>query len=350
MLTSGTTGPPKRVRLTHKQLDVSLHSAHIRAKSVDGKPVLGSGVSIVATPLVHIGGLWGALSSTFAGRRMVLLDRFRLDEWVSAIETYRPRAAGLVPAAMRSVLAAGIDPKRLASLQVVTSGTAPCPPDLAEEFTDRYGIKVLMTYGATEFAGAVAGWTLRLHDEWWERKKGSAGAAFPGVKLRVVDDDGVVLAVGESGQLEVLTKQSPNGGTDWIRTSDLAHLDDDGFLWITGRADDAIIRGGFKVHPDLVKKVLEQHPGVQEASVAGLADQRLGAVPVAAVETMPGEQPPAVEELFALCRAQLTPYEVPVDIKVVEELPRTPSMKVSRVDLLELFDPEPRAAATSRTA
>jgi long-chain acyl-CoA synthetase len=93
MLTSGTTGPPKRVRLTRGQLDVSLDSAHVRAKAIDGKPVLGSGVSMVSTPLVHIGGLWGALSAAFAGRRIVLLDRFRLEEWVAAIETYRPARA-----------------------------------------------------------------------------------------------------------------------------------------------------------------------------------------------------------------------------------------------------------------
>jgi long-chain acyl-CoA synthetase len=351
MLTSGTTGPPKRVRLTDNQLDVSMHSAHIRARTVDGKPRLGSGVSIISTPLVHIGGLWGVLSAAFAGRRMVLLARFRLEEWVHAIETYRPRAAGLVPAAMRAVLDAGIEPKRLSSLQVVTSGTAPCPPDLAEAFTDRYGISVLMTYGATEFAGAVAGWTLRLHEEWWERKKGSAGHAFPGVKLRIVDDDGVVLDPFHSGHLEVLTKQSPNGGTDWIRTSDLAHLDDDDFLWISGRADDAIIRGGFKVHPEVVKRVLEQHPGVQEAAVAGIADVRLGAVPVAAVERRPGGPEPTSDDLTMLCREHLTPYEVPVAFRVVDDLPRTPSMKVSRVELLELFaDNTTTPAAASRTA
>jgi long-chain acyl-CoA synthetase len=160
-----------------------------------------------------------------------------------------------------------------------------------------------------------------------------------------------VLDPFDAGHLEVLTKQSPNGGTDWIRTSDLAHLDDDGFLWITGRADDAIIRGGFKVHPEVVKRVLELHPGVQEAAVAGLPDARLGAVPVAAVERRPDGPEPTADELVLLCREHLTPYEVPVDFRVVDELPRTPSMKVSRVDLLELFsDNTPTPAAASRTA
>jgi long-chain acyl-CoA synthetase len=351
MLTSGTTGPPKRVRLTDGQLDVSLTSAHIRARTVDGKAVLGKGVSVIATPLVHIGGLWNALAGLYAGRRVVLLDRFRLDEWVSAVETYRPRAAGLVPAAMRSVLDAGIEEHRLSSLQVVTSGTAYCPPDLATAFTERYGIRVLMTYGATEFAGAVAGWTLHDHEGWWERKKGSVGRAYPGVHLRIVDDDsGDVLPAGERGVLEIRTKQAANAGVDWIRTSDLAHLDDDGFLWIDGRADDAIVRGGFKVHPETVKRVLEQHPSVLDAAVAGVPDARLGAVPVAAVELRKGAAIPSPNELEALCRQHLTPYEVPVEIKVVAALPRGVSMKVSRVDLLEMFARETPTSAAPRSA
>lgn len=332
MLTSGTTGPPKRVRLTEHQIDVSMSSS---AQLPRGGALLSSSVAVVSTPLVHIGGLWGVLSTLHVGRRIALLPRFQLDSWVRAVEKHQPRAAGLVPAAMRSVLDANIAPERLASLQVVTSGTAPCPPDLADAMIERYGIRVLMTYGATEFAGAVAGWTLPLHKEWWDRKKGSAGRPFPGVTLRVTGDDGSVLPPGETGILEIRTAQSALGSKVWVRTSDLASLDDDHFLWIQGRADDAIIRGGFKVQPDVVKRVLEQHSGVREAAVAGLPEQRLGAVPVAAVERMPGADP-SVEELFLLCRKQLTPYEVPVHIVVVDALPRTPSMKVPRVELLEL--------------
>jgi acyl-coenzyme A synthetase/AMP-(fatty) acid ligase len=291
---------------------------------------------VVSTPLVHIGGLWGALSTLHVGRRIVLLPRFQLDPWIEAVEKHRPRAAGLVPAAMRSVLDADVDPERLSSLQVVTSGTAPCPPDLADAFTDRYGICVLMTYGATEFAGAIAGWTLPLHKEWWSRKKGSAGRPFPGVTLRVTDEDGSLLPPGVSGHLEIRTAQSQLGADSWVRTSDLACLDEDGFLWIKGRADDAIIRGGFKVHPEVVKRVLEQHPGIREAAVTGLPDERLGEVPVAGVERMPGATPTG-EELRRLCRDELTPYEVPAHIVVVDELPRTPSMKVPRIELLDLI-------------
>jgi acyl-coenzyme A synthetase/AMP-(fatty) acid ligase len=334
MLTSGTTGPPKRVRLTVRQLDESLISSGQQPK--DGV-LLRKSVSLVSTPLVHIGGLWGVLSGLYSGRRIVLQAKFELEAWVSAVERHRLRAAGLVPAAIRSVLEADVPAERLASLQVVTSGTTACPPERADAFLNKYGIRVLMTYGATEFAGAVVGWTLPLHERWWSTKAGSAGRAFPGVELRVTGPEGAELAVGETGTLEVRTAQSAQGGQSWVRTSDLARIDADRFVWIVGRADDAIVRGGFKIQPDTVRTVLESHPSVREAAVAGMPDERLGAIPVAAVELEPGLPAPTVAELIALCRTQLTPYEVPKHLIVVDELPRTPSTKVSRVELLELI-------------
>ncbi|MYQ35424.1 fatty acid--CoA ligase family protein [Streptomyces sp. SID4956] len=333
MLTSGTTGAPKRVRLTDAQFDAALDSSGQRPKE---GVLLRSGVSLVSTPLVHIGGLWGAVSALYAGRRIALLPRFTLDPWVNAVERHRPLAAGLVPAAMRTVLDAGIEPERLSSLRVVTCGTTFCPPELADAFFRTYGARTLMTYGATEFAGAVAAWTLPLHEKWWETKAGSAGRPVPGVDMRVVDADGTALAPGEVGHLEVRTAQSPQGANAWTRTSDLGRVDEDGFVWIDGRADDAIIRGGFKVQPEQVRAALERHPAVLEAAVAALPDQRLGQVPVAAVELRAGHPAPDIADLIVGCREVLTPYEVPVHVVIVDELPRTPSSKVSRVELLDL--------------
>ncbi|AGP61255.1 class I adenylate-forming enzyme family protein [Streptomyces rapamycinicus] len=333
MLTSGTTGPPKRVRLLDRQFDTALESS---GQSPKKGALLRSGVSLVTTPLVHIGGLWSALSGLYAGRRLVLLRRFALESWVRAVERHRPPAAGLVPAALRTVLDAAVPPERLSSLRVVTCGTTYCPPELADAFFRAYGARVLMTYGATEFAGAVAAWTLPLHKRWWDTKAGSAGRPLPGVEMRVVADDGTEAALGDVGRLEIRTAQSPDGSGAWVRTSDLARLDVDGFVWIHGRADDAIIRGGFKVQPDQVRRALERHPAVHEAAVAALPDARLGHVPVAAVEPRPGCTPPTAQELTMSCREVLAPYEIPAHILVVDALPRTPSSKVSRVELLDL--------------
>jgi acyl-CoA synthetase (AMP-forming)/AMP-acid ligase II len=333
MLTSGTTGPAKRVRLRDAQLDTAMASS---GQTPRDDSLLRSGIGIVATPMVHIGGLWGAVAGLYSGRRIVLLPRFTLEPWLRAVQTHRPRAAGLVPAALRTLLDADVPPEKLAGLQVIICGTTFCPPELAERFFVKYGVRVLMTYGATEFAGAVTAWTLPMHLKWWDTKAGSAGRALAGVQLRVVGPDGSVLGADEVGQLEVRTEQAPQGGAYWVRTSDLGRVDEDGFVWINGRADDAIIRGGFKVQPDQVRAALERHPAVQEAAVAGLPHDRLGQVPVAAVQCHPGSTPPEIPELIALCRQLLTPYEVPVHVLVLGELPRTPSSKVSRVELLDL--------------
>ncbi|MCF8587304.1 class I adenylate-forming enzyme family protein [Gordonia liuliyuniae] len=337
MLTSGTTGPPKRVLLSEKQFDTAI-STSVPAPPEDR--LFRRGVTLVVTPLVHIGGFWGALGPIYAGRRICLMGKFVLDPWLRAIERHRPRATGLVPAALRTILTEGVPAQSLEGIDVVTTGTTACPPELIDSFLDTYGIRVLPTYGATEFAGAVAYWTKPLHERWWATKAGSAGKPIPGVTLRITDDEGVDIGREKQGLLEIRTAQSPVGADAWLRTSDLATIDEDGFLWIQGRADDAIVRGGFKVHPDAVRKVLESHPAVEEAAVAPLPDERLGQVPVAAVELVSGEsaddRSALVDELVALCRQQLLPYEVPVHISVLSALPRTPSSKVSRVDLLEL--------------
>lgn len=338
MLTSGTTGTPKRVPLAYRSLEESLLGAqHYESGKGGSGPRLASGIRVSGSPLVHISGIWDTLTSITAGRRMALMDRFSVDEWRTLVTRHRPKAISLVPTALRTVLAADLDPADLASLQVVTCGTAPLEPETAIAFEDKYGVPVLITYGATEFAGGVTGWTLQDHRQWAATKRGSVGRAHPGTELRIVDaDTGEARAAGEIGVLEVRSTQL---GLErgWVRTTDLASLDADGFLWLHGRSDDAIIRGGFKIVPTDVQKVLETHPAVREASVVGRPEERLGAVPVAAVELEPGASL-TEQELLDFARRNLTGYAVPVAVRVVAALPRTPSLKVSRPAVLALFE------------
>jgi acyl-coenzyme A synthetase/AMP-(fatty) acid ligase len=231
----------------------------------------------------------------------------------------------LVPAALRMVLHSDLTRDDLASIRAVTSGTAPLSADDADAFTETFGIPVLTSYAATEFGGGVAGWSLADHQKFWTAKRGSVGRATLGAKLRVVADDGTPLPPDQPGVLEVKPGQlGPN--IDWIRTTDLARIDDDGFLWILGRADQAIIRGGFKVMPDDVRIALESHPTVQGASVVGRPDERLGETPVAMVELRSGTSASAAE-LIEYLSTRLARYEVPTEIAVVEHIPRTPSGK-----------------------
>jgi acyl-CoA synthetase (AMP-forming)/AMP-acid ligase II len=338
MLTSGTTGAPKRVQLGYAALEQSLLGSgeHYEKKPGDARPRLREGVAIINAPLVHVGGLWRTLQCIADGRSIALLERFKVEPWLELVRRHKPKTASLVPAALKMVLDADLDRADLASLKSVVSGTAPLPPEHADAFEAKYGIPVLTTYGATEFAGGVAGWSLGDRKEWGARKRGSVGRVHPGCELRVVDaQTGALLAPGSEGLLEVRSAQLGKG-SDWVRTTDLAVLDADGFLFIRGRADSAIIRGGFKVLPGEVAAVLESHPAVREAAVVGLADDRLGQVPVAAVELHEGATVDS-EALRSFARDHLAAYQVPAQIRIVSELPRTPSLKVSQPGVRELF-------------
>jgi len=348
MLTSGTTGAPKRVELSLRSIEQSLLGAGHYERSKQGAPRLRTGVAIISAPLVHVGGLWRTLQCLADGRPIALLERFDVDAWRDLVRRHRPRTASLVPTALRMVMEADLPREDLESLVAVVSGTAPLPPEQAEGFQDQYGIPVLTTYGATEFAGGVAGWNLEDHRRFGREKRGSVGRAHPGCELRIVDPgEGRALPTGEEGLLEVRSAQlGPD--SDWVRTTDLAMIDPDGFLFIRGRADAAIIRGGFKVHPDEVAKVLEDHPSVLEAAVVGLADERLGQIPVAAVTPRPGAPVPEESDLRDHARRQLASYQVPARIRVVDRLPRTPSLKVSQPGVLALFDPSGPTAPTDR--
>ncbi|OBI11867.1 class I adenylate-forming enzyme family protein [Mycobacterium sp. E2497] len=339
MLTSGTTGPAKRIPLRRRQLEAALSAAlkHNNRPETRNKPPLTGAVGMVTLPIVHIGGLWSLLQALVAARPIVMLTRFTLSGWHTVIAEHKPALAGLPPPAIRSVLNSDIPREDLASLRALIAGTAPVDAELVDAFLARYGVPILITYGATEFAGAVAGWTLKDFRASWVTKRGSVGRAFPGVRLQVIDDDGNVLSPGRTGRLQVASAQVAVSGESWLTTSDLAHIDADGYLYIDGRADDVIVRGGFKVAPETVVRALRTHDAVADAAVAGLEDERLGQIPVAAVE-LRADMDASGEALREHCRTTLTPYEVPTRVFVVDELPRGAAFKVDRRRLVALLE------------
>jgi acyl-CoA synthetase (AMP-forming)/AMP-acid ligase II len=339
MLTSGTTGPPKRVDLSYRMLERVLVGAKHYESNLDETVRLRQGVAVVNSPLVHLGGLFRVLQCVSDGRSFCLLERFSVAGWADAVRRHRPATASLVPAALRMVLDADLDPADLASIRSVVSGTAPLDPDDADAFMAKYGIPVLVTYAATEFGGSVAGWNLHDHREFWATKRGSVGRAHAGCDLRVVDpESGRPLTPGQDGLLEVKARQL--GSEAWVRTTDVARLDDDGFLFILGRADQAIIRGGFKVRPEDVRAALERHPAVRGAAVVSRDDRRLGAVPVAVVELRPSAEPVTPDELLAYAATVLARYELPTAIHIIDVLPRTDSGKVDIAGVTEWLSKE----------
>jgi acyl-coenzyme A synthetase/AMP-(fatty) acid ligase len=339
MMTSGTTGRPKRVELTYDRMVASFRAAGLSLAEAQ-QPHLRTTTAILWASLAHISGLYFALAHVLEGRSVALLETFDVDAWAELVKQHRPRFVRLAPTAIRMVMQAGVPAEIFEGVHAVGSGTAPLPPELAEEFEQRYGVPVLGTYGATEFAGAIAGWTLKDKKEWGSKKRGSVGRAHEGIDLRIVDRDSVeILPPCLIGLLEARGSQLPGDPGAWLRTTDLAMIDHDGFLFIHGRADDAINRGGFKIPPSVIEDALCEHPAVNEASVVGLPDPRLGEVPAVAV-TLVGSA--TEEELMEYLASRLTRYQRPVALRVVDTLPRTPSMKISRTLVREQYFSDPR--------
>jgi acyl-CoA synthetase (AMP-forming)/AMP-acid ligase II len=336
MLTSGTTGTPKRIELPAEVLVRTFAGAKHYETSRATEPTLRSGVAIVNSPLVHLSGVFRTLQCVLDGRSFALLPRFEVGAWAAVVREHQPKTASLVPTALRMVLESDLTRDDLASLLSVTSGTAPLAPADAEAFEQRFGVPVLTSYAATEFGGGVAGWNLKDHRAFGAAKRGSVGRAHAGCGLRVVDENDAEVPAGDVGLLEVRPAQfGPDAG--WIRTTDLARLDEDGFLWIVGRADQTIIRGGFKVQPDTVRSALEQLDEVRAATVFGRPDERLGEVPIALVELRAGATATA-DELLAAASTSLARYEVPTELHIVATLPRTASGKVDLTAARALLD------------
>jgi acyl-CoA synthetase (AMP-forming)/AMP-acid ligase II len=330
LLSSGTTGPPKRVPLRWS----TLSSATEDARTVYAASTATHAPQVMTQPLGNVTGIAYLVPPLAYGQRIVLLEKFDPRGWADAIRDYKPVRASLPPAAIRMVLEAAIPREDLASLTVVGVGGGKVEADVHERFERDYGIPILHAFGATEFAGVVANWTLEAYREWGAKKRGSPGRASTNVELRIVDQDSFEpLPAGETGLLEAKAKRM---GPDWIRTNDLASIDAEGFLFLHGRIDGAINRGGFKIVPDTVANALRGHPAVADAAVVGLPDPRLGEVPVAAVELAPGAQ---VDEatLERWARDHLLSYQVPVRLKIVAALPRNASLKISAPDVKALF-------------
>ncbi|WP_280302026.1 class I adenylate-forming enzyme family protein [Nocardia abscessus] len=333
ILTSGTTGPPKRVPIPLSALGhtVRTMTGGVTEADPDDPPEL------VYWPFGSIG-ICQLLAAPFLGKRMVLLEKFTVAEWVRAVKTYRIARTGVQPTIVRMLLEADVPPEDLASLEYLPGGSGPLEPELREEFERRYGIPLLWAYGATEFAGSVCAWTPELHERFGAQKAGSVGKPLPGVRVRIVDaETGAEVGAGESGLLEAEVAAL---GSAWVRTTDVASVDVDGFVTVHGRADGAINRGGFKILPETVRAALLTHPAVRDACVVGVPDRRLGRVPFAAVQPRRGMTPPSESELIELVRDQLPAHHVPVAIVVVEDLPRNAALKARTDAVAALYREE----------
>lgn len=332
VLSSGTTGPPKRVAMPLRILERAVQSAP------GGEAGSVPPVQINVWPLGGVGGMCLLSAAAATGTPLVLIERFSVEELVAAIRRHRPPTIGLPPTAISMILDADVPVEDLASIKSISGGSAYLDPDVQDRFEDKYGMPILWGMGATEFCGTIVRWTPQMREQMGRSKRGSTGMAMPGVELRVVDPDtGGTMSAGQEGLMEVYC---PAVRPDWVRTTDLVMIDADGYVFHRGRYDGAIVRGGFKILPERVVDALRAHPAVADASVIGVPDARLGEVPVAVVELVP--HAPRVDEVALIehLRTLLPPTSVPTRLRIVEALPRTPSLKVSLTDVRRMFERE----------
>lgn len=330
ILTSGTTGPPKRQAIKIHLLERTVFSVTAGEKAPDDAPPEFAYWQFGGIGVCQL------IAGIYNGRRIAMMERFTVEGWVDAVKRHRVARAGVQPAVIRMLLDADVPTADLESLEFLISASGPLDPETRDEFEQRHGIPIRLAYGATEFAGSLCAWTPDMLREFGESKRNSVGRALPDTELRIVDaDTGVVLPPGQQGLLEA--KVAPIG-PDWIRTTDIASIDDDGFVTLHGRADGAINRGGFKVQPEAVRRVLITHPAVRDACVVGVPDTRLGQIPFAAIEIIAGAPAPSDDELKDLIRQALPVYNVPVAFTAVDELPRNPALKVSLPAVAALYD------------
>lgn len=346
--TSGTTGAPRPIIHTHQGylelLDRVLGPLRARPAGSD-QPARPPMPNLIPVQMSLNAGIYNALFGLRAGAPLVIMDRFSPATFAQLVRRFAIRSTVLPPAAIAELVGdPGLDD--LSPLTYVRSITAPLSVLHARKFSERFGVFVLNSYGQAE-VGEVIGWTAadaKAHPE----KLGAAGRPHPGVGVKVVAHPGGTepLPAGTVGELLVRPPSMAAGYASgsalgdriddqgYLRTGDLARLDEDGFVWIEGRAGDLINRGGNKVFPEQVEEVLCLLPGVAEAAVVGVPEDRLGEVPVAFVVLGPEDGPQVTDDdLRQWCREQLTPYKVPVDFVRTAALPRNDAGKVLRRQL-----------------
>ncbi|MCX7864824.1 MAG: fatty acid--CoA ligase family protein [Novosphingobium sp.] len=332
ILTSGTTGPARQYPLRYEELERRFVKANVAFASEVLKDFTPP---FVCYPMGNTSGLYSVLPSMLMRLPIVLVEKFSLAAWHDHLLRYRPTDTYLPPSGMQQLIDSDIPPADLACVRIMRSGMTFLPVEVQRAFEERYGVPVLISYGATEFGGVVSQMTEEMIPQWGKAKLGSVGRAYGEAKLRVVDpDSGEVLGADQPGLLEVLV---PSMSPEWQRTTDIARIDEDGFVFIFGRADGAIQRGGFKILPEAIEGPLARHPAIAGVGVLAVPDERVGQVPAALLVAAEGAARLTPGELETWLRAHVPATHIPVYWHYVAAIPRTSSEKIARAQLRELY-------------
>lgn len=327
LYTSGTTGRPKGVPLTHDNL---LSNALTLIDRVQATP---EDVFLSVLPLFHAFGLTILMIGPLLLGAEVIYTRFSPDRVATLIARHKVTVFVAVPSMFRLLVRSKVPAEPFQGLRLAVSGGDALPSSVRDAYRQRFGHELLEGYGLTETAPVISAETPR------ENKPGTVGRVLPGVRVRILGEEGAAQAPGQEGEVQV---QGPNVMTGylnrpeenrtaftadgWFRTGDLGFLDAEGYLTITGRIKELIVRDGEKIMPREVEDVLERHPKVLDAAVLGEPDGERGQAVVAFV--VPAEPSLTAEELRQFCRGRLADYKVPRRVVIAADLPRGPTGKI----------------------
>jgi acyl-CoA synthetase (AMP-forming)/AMP-acid ligase II len=354
MYTAGTTGRPKGVPLTHNSFSVYvLENVDPASPEIEEK-------NLLTVPLYHVAGIQALLAAIYGGRTLIMMRQFEVKEWMETVQRERANRAMLVPTMLKRVID---DPDfsqyDLSSLRVITYGAAPMPFEVIKKAIEVMpGVRFINAFGQTETASTIT--TLGPEDhiitgtEEEKEKKlkrlaSSIGRAMSDVEIKIIDEGGKELPRGEAGEIVARGPRVMSGywkdaektkdaftAEGWLRSGDTGYMDEEGYIYLAGRADDLIIRGGENISPEEVENALYSHPAIEEAAVIGIPDPDWGQQPRAIVVLKEGKSATA-EEIIEHCHASLSSFKRPRSVVFVDELPRNPMGKVFKRVLREQY-------------
>jgi acyl-CoA synthetase (AMP-forming)/AMP-acid ligase II len=349
LYTSGTTGRPKGVVLSHRNLvDLSL-SGVIAA---DQRPAVGD-TELVMAPLFHVGAIASLFYSLVIGVTVILHRSFNPGAVVDAIEKYHLKALFMVPAMIQAILTAvpGLEQRDFTSLKRMNYGASPIGEGLLKKALAVFACDFQQSYGMTETGAAICQLTVADHKKALTGRPEllkSCGRENVAAQMRVVDDQGCVVANGQLGEIVVksttnmmgywhLPEQTAETLRDgWLHTGDIGYRDEEGYYFLKDRKKDVVVSGGENIYPNEVERVLLLHDAINDVAVIGVPDEKYGES-VLACCVMTSGQVLDEESLIAYCRDHLAGYKIPRQYQVLDELPRNPSGKVLKTQLREPY-------------